>query len=87
MSIHQITLTTEQLHLVCNGLRRSAHATNQSAVSLRRIAADLRDGLNHPLFADGEEGAVAADQSADEREARAYAFEDLLDAIEEIVGL
>jgi hypothetical protein len=87
MSLTNTTFSTEQLHTLCSALRTAIHKMDDDSVVLRQVALQLRDGEQHPFFANGEDGAGAADAVAANKEYRADEFRDLLDAIEEILDL
>lgn len=87
MSITNTTFGTEQLTLMCSALRTAIHKMEDDAVALRRVALQLRDGEKHVLFADGEDGAGAADSMAADKDYRQYEFRGLLEGIEDLLDL
>lgn len=63
---HLKTLSESQRTLLGSALTLAAEKYDENAAVFVKLAADLRAGGEHPMFARGEAGARAADRLADQ---------------------
>lgn len=75
----------EDLKVAQDALMVASHNLSQQADNLQTIAQDLRNGDKVMPFMDGEPGAQAAEHMAAEKAYRAQQFDDLFQAIEDIL--
>lgn len=81
----QTTLTISQLRTIQDACGVATRSLAEQAYTLNQIASQLRDGFMVPPFADGEAGAIAATALADDKAVRIEEFNDVLDAIADIL--
>lgn len=74
---------TDQLHTVVHALQIAARTFREDQSNMEKVAVAIRAGQAVPMFAEGENGAVAADRLAGQFYRQATDCEDLLDVIEE----
>lgn len=79
----EIPFTDSEWSIIYQALILHEESKRLSCSSLREAASDMRNGFQYPLFADGEDGAVAADRTADWIEYDMKVINEMLSKIED----
>jgi hypothetical protein len=77
------TVTENERWSVLNALRIAAEVSTGHAKDMRDLADSLRDGHEHPMFAKGEGGVIAAEGLADVHARQAEEWQRLYSQVEE----
>lgn len=82
-----MTFKVEELRTISAALREAIFSLEDSVYDLTRAASDLREGLSVFPFADGEDGAIAAERMAADKTHRVSQYTVISWRINEMVEL